>query len=71
MAVCESLRIPRVRLSSDPKFRSSLSLQTKRLHRLTIPVLWQIPSFGERYLSTALFANLWEEASAQKAEALE
>lgn len=30
-----------------------------------------IPSFGERYLSTALFANLWEEASAQKAEAIE
>jgi cysteine synthase A len=30
-----------------------------------------IPSFGERYLSTALYANLWEEASAQKAESLE
>jgi len=30
-----------------------------------------IPSFGERYLSTVLYANLWEEASAQKAEALE
>merc|ERR1719197_557687 len=30
-----------------------------------------IPSFGERYLSTALYANLWEEASAQKAEPLE
>mgnify|MGYP002829457819 CR=1 FL=1 len=30
-----------------------------------------IPSFGERYLSTALYANLWEEASSQKAEALE
>lgn len=27
-----------------------------------------IPSFGERYLSTALFANLWDEAAAQKAE---
>lgn len=27
-----------------------------------------IPSFGERYLSTALFQNLWEEASAMKAE---
>merc|ERR1719217_831909 len=26
-----------------------------------------IPSFGERYLSTVLYANLWEEASAQKA----
>ena len=30
-----------------------------------------IPSFGERYLSTVLYANLWEEASAQKAEPLE
>jgi cysteine synthase A len=30
-----------------------------------------IPSFGERYLSTALYANLWEEASSQQAEPLE
>merc|ERR1719443_118480 len=30
-----------------------------------------IPSFGERYLSTVLYANLWEEATAQKAEPLE
>jgi len=30
-----------------------------------------IPSFGERYLSTALYANLWEEASSQAAEPLE
>jgi cysteine synthase A len=30
-----------------------------------------IPSFGERYLSTVLYADLWEEASAQKAEPLE
>jgi len=30
-----------------------------------------VPSFGERYLSTILYANLWEEASAQKAEPLE
>merc|ERR1712238_207487 len=28
-----------------------------------------IPSFGERYLSTALFQNLWDEASSMKAEA--
>jgi len=27
-----------------------------------------IPSFGERYLSTALFQNLWDEAVALKAE---
>merc|ERR1712008_273880 len=27
-----------------------------------------IPSFGERYLSTALFQNLWDEASSIKAE---
>jgi len=27
-----------------------------------------IPSFGERYLSTALFQNLWDEASVMKAE---
>jgi len=30
-----------------------------------------IPSFGERYLSTALYANLWEEASSQQAEPLD
>lgn len=30
-----------------------------------------IPSFGERYLSTALFQNLWDEASAMKAEPIE
>ena len=30
-----------------------------------------IPSFGERYLSTALYANLWEEASVQKAEPMD
>mmetsp|Transcript_22916 Transcript_22916/g.43583 ORF Transcript_22916/g.43583 Transcript_22916/m.43583 type:complete len:370 (-) Transcript_22916:140-1249(-) len=30
-----------------------------------------IPSFGERYLSTALFANLWDEAAAQKAESVD
>merc|ERR1711935_301700 len=30
-----------------------------------------IPSFGERYLSTILYADLWEEASAQKAKPLE
>lgn len=29
-----------------------------------------IPSFGERYLSTALFQNLWEEAAALKPEPL-
>lgn len=27
-----------------------------------------IPSFGERYLSTALFQNLWDECTAMKAE---
>jgi cysteine synthase len=27
-----------------------------------------IPSFGERYLSTVLFADLFEEASKQQAE---
>lgn len=30
-----------------------------------------IPSFGERYLSTALFQNLWDEAAAMKAESIE
>jgi cysteine synthase A len=30
-----------------------------------------IPSFGERYLSTALFQNLWDEASNMKAETVE
>ena len=30
-----------------------------------------IPSFGERYLSTALFQNLWDEAAAMKAESVE
>lgn len=30
-----------------------------------------IPSFGERYLSTALFQNLWDEASNLKAEDIE
>lgn len=30
-----------------------------------------IPSFGERYLSTALFQNLWDEASNMKAEPVE
>lgn len=29
-----------------------------------------IPSFGERYLSTALFQNLWDEAAALKPEAI-
>ena len=27
-----------------------------------------IPSFGERYLSTQLFQNLWDEASTMKAQ---
>ena len=27
-----------------------------------------VPSFGERYLSTALFQNLWDEAANMKAE---
>lgn len=31
-------------------------------------VVLVLPSFGERYLSTALFQNLWDEASALKAE---
>mgnify|MGYP003888241805 CR=1 FL=1 len=30
-----------------------------------------IPSFGERYLSTALFQNLWDEAAALKPETVE
>jgi cysteine synthase A len=30
-----------------------------------------IPSFGERYLSTALFQHMWDEASAMKAESVE
>ena len=30
-----------------------------------------IPSFGERYLSTVLYADLWAEATEQKAEPLE
>ena len=29
-----------------------------------------VPSFGERYLSTALFQNLWDEAANQKAESV-
>lgn len=29
-----------------------------------------VPSFGERYLSTALFQSLWDEAAAQKAESV-
>ena len=29
-----------------------------------------IPSFGERYLSTALFQNLWDEAQALKPESV-
>lgn len=29
-----------------------------------------IPSFGERYLSTALFQNLWDEAAALKPESI-
>ena len=27
-----------------------------------------IPSFGERYLSTQLFQNIWDDVSKQKAE---
>ena len=27
-----------------------------------------VPAFGERYLSTLLFQNLWDEARAMKAE---
>ena len=30
-----------------------------------------IPSFGERYLSTALFQNLWDEAAALKPESIQ
>ena len=30
-----------------------------------------VPSFGERYLSTVLYADLWAEATEQKAEPLE
>jgi cysteine synthase len=33
-------------------------------------VVTVIPSFGERYLSTALFQNLWDEAAALKPESV-
>lgn len=33
-------------------------------------VVCVIPSFGERYLSTALFQNLWDEAAALKPESI-
>jgi cysteine synthase A len=42
----------------------------KRIENKGKRIVVIIPSFGERYLSTVLFQNLWEEVSKMSAEDL-
>ena len=54
-------------ISSGAAVKAAVAIGSRsEMEGKTIVVI--IPSFGERYLSTALFQNLWEEAEAMTAE---
>jgi len=56
-------------ISSGASVLASIEL-AKRPENAGKRIVCIIPSFGERYLSTALFQNLWDEAAALKPEAV-
>ena len=54
-------------ISSGAAVKAAIAVsQREEMKGKTIVVI--IPSFGERYLSTALFQNLWDEAKEMTAE---
>ena len=58
-----------VGISAGAAIKAALTVGSREENKgKTIVVI--IPSFGERYLSTVLFADLFEESMKQEAEAI-
>ena len=57
-----------VALATDAEAAKQLAARPENKGKTIVCI---IPSFGERYLSTVLYADLWAEATDQKAEPLE